>query len=325
MYRTNKTSFHLASDYHTKRIKSKMKLEEIYLLVSGLILLTISFGIYYFIKRYLNNKPLGMQTILDQVVKDLIKTFIVYDILTWLQFGVRYTNQSIGHYLSLIVVLFYKFTYFALILQIIISVVSRYFYVFHQNILNHFEDSQIILMSRSLVGIVCLLVTLIEVPEAEYRHDYATLMQQEVDKEKLKQIDIDDLIIVLILGLIITAFVQVRIELFKKMVDSKSELNQMEVGTTESMENEMDPELRKNLLRFAMMLICFVFLVVIDWLLQRRLEVEDIFLSRLRMYVINRYINCNVAIIFIIRNPKLCKFCINEFKSVIGGARIIST
>ena len=299
-----------------------MTIEEIYLLISGLILLIISFCIYYIIKRYLNNKPLGMQTILDQVVKDLINTLIVYDILIWLYFGVKYTNQFIGHHLSLIAVLCCKFTNFAVVMQIIISVVLRYFYVFHQNILNLFEDSKIILMSRSLLGIVCLIVTLTEVPKAKYRHDYISLMQQE--KSKQNDIDNDDIIIVLILGLIITIFVQIRIELFKKMVDSKSESNQMEIGTTERMENEIDPELKKNLLRFAMAFICFVFLVMIDWLLQRRLDVEDIFVSRLRIYVIRRFISCIVAIILIIRNPKLYKLCINEFKLGKGGARVIS-
>ena len=119
--------------------------EEIYLLVLRLLFTIISFGICYLIKRYLDNKPLGMQTILDQVVKDWIKIFVGFNIIKWL-FFVKY---SYGHYLSLMIVLCHKFTNFAIIIQFIITVVLRYFYIFHQNVLNNFEDLKIILMTRS--------------------------------------------------------------------------------------------------------------------------------------------------------------------------------
>ena len=191
-------------------------LEEIYLLILRLLLTIISHGIMYLIKRYLDKKPLGMQTILDQAVKDWIKIFVGFNIIKWL-FFVKY---SYGHYLSLIIVLCHKFTNFAIIIQFVIAVVLRYFYIFHQNVLDHFEDYKIILTTRSLVGIVCLTVTLTEISEAEYRYDYIDLMQKDVDKETLEQnSDNLDITVLLILGLIITIFVQVRIELFKKMVD----------------------------------------------------------------------------------------------------------
>ena len=287
--------------------------EEIYLLVVRLIFTIILFIIAYLVTKYFDNKPLGMQTILDYVVKDFIKIFIVRIIISWIYFG-KFSNQSYGHYLSLIFVLLRKYSNFAVITQTIMAVILRYIYVFHQNILNIYEDSKIILMMRSLLVILCLVVTLTDTSVVEYRIDYNHFMNQEYDKELLKTNCSIVIITLLILGVIIIAFVQIRIELFKITVDSNSEACQMEAANPEDMENEGNLYCGKKFLRFSMMSLIFILIMILYWHLRGRIEAEDVFLSRLRLSVIVQFLLCNVVVVWIRRNPKMCKFCVNEFK-----------
>ena len=97
------------------------------------------------------------------------------------------------------------------------------------------------------------------------------------------------------LALIITVFVQLKIEVFKKSVDCRSETNQIETGNSENVEYQF----RKNLLRFAIMLLCISFLIIMDWLLRERVEAENKVLSKLRMAVTIQYLSCNIIVIFI--------------------------
>ena len=254
-----------------------------------------------------------MQTILDQVVKDGINVLICLLITNVFAFT-RFTEQSYGYYLSSMIILLNAFTVFAFMIQVIITVIIRYLIVFHQNILNYFEDSKIINGVRSFVGIVGMLLTLFEVTDIEYRVNYAILMDQDVDKEKLKQNNAVDFVIISAIGLLITAFVQIRIEFFKKSVDSKNPLNKMEVGDGENMDKEMNPEFRKSLLRFVMILLFLAFLVVIDWVLRQRFEAKNVCLSRSRMNVCTGFIALIVCVIWIQRNPKMYKFFVNQFK-----------
>ena len=77
-------------------------LEEIYLHVINLVLTIGTFVIGYLIFKYLDKKPIGMQTILDQAVKDLIFLHISADISSWFEY-VKYVEWSYGHYISLII------------------------------------------------------------------------------------------------------------------------------------------------------------------------------------------------------------------------------
>ena len=288
--------------------------EETYLFILRSIFAILLLSIGHITKKYLDNKALGMQlSALDQVLKDGINLSIA-NISTTIFAYTRFTKQSYGYYLTSMIILLNAFAVFAFLIQVIIAVIIRYFIVFHQNVLNHFEDSKIINGLRTFVGIVGLLLTLLEVADIEYRVNYAILMNQDVDKEKLKQYNAADFVTISTIGLLITVFVQIRIEFFKKSIDCKNPFNQMEAGNGENMDSEMNPELRKSFLRFVMMLLSFLFLGSIDWFLRHRFEAENVFLSRLRMDLLHGIIAFIVCVILIQRNPKLYKFFVNQFK-----------
>ena len=56
---------------------SKMLTEETYLFILRMIFAILLLSIGHITKKYLHNKALGMQTILDQVIKDGINISIV--------------------------------------------------------------------------------------------------------------------------------------------------------------------------------------------------------------------------------------------------------
>ena len=293
----------------------KMLSEEIYLHSLRTILAIILFCLFYSVKKYLDNKPLGMQTILDMVVKDLLKILITGNAISFIGFGFgfgfgfEYINLQYRHYLALLIFGLWNCIQNAVLIQSIIFVVLRYLYVFYQTILDYFDDLKIIKCLRVFAWIVCITLTVFEVSNMNYRFEYGFITNQKLEIEinayKIR-------VILLILCLITTIFVQVRIELFKKTVDFKSESNQMEAGNAEIVENHMNFEMSNNTFRFVMMLLCLIFLVIIDWILRGSKEADNVLLSGLRTSVIIHFILCNISFILVKRNPKMYKFCVNQ-------------
>ena len=291
-----------------------MLTEEIYLLVLKGILANLLLGLMYLVNKYLNKKPLGMQTILDVVVKDFSKIIMVITSTSWFVYlPIKNLDYTYRNYVSLMIVGLRYFTNVAIIVQSIIFVGLRYLYIFHQIILNTYDDSRIMKCLRLFTSIVCVTLTVIEIPHLEHTVNYCYLMNIEVEKENFK---ITTLVFLLILALIGTVFVQVKIELFKKTVDCKSESNQMEAGNAENVENDKDFEISKNTMRFAVMLMCLLFILMLDWVFRERVEAENVILSRLRFSLIVQFLTFNIIVILVKRNHKFCKFCVNQINFV---------
>ena len=144
----------------------------------------------------MDKKPLGMQTILDLTVKDLLVIYVFNDITTWFVV-VNFIEQSYGHYASIMIVAVSFYVIKVFILQLIVATIIRYFCIFHNTVLNNFEEDKIIKFARIFIGIVSLILTMFE--DLEHGVSYALLMNQPIQKEKLE--DLNCLKILLILGL----------------------------------------------------------------------------------------------------------------------------
>ena len=102
----------------------------------------VSFFNYRLMWKYLDRKALGMQTIFDQTLKGLIKSFVFYSITSWLCF-VKITEA----YDETIALIITKVHYFALIwiyLWALVVVLTRYMIIFHYDVLENVEDSKYI-------------------------------------------------------------------------------------------------------------------------------------------------------------------------------------
>ena len=102
----------------------------------------VSFFNYRLMWKYLDRKALGMQTIFDQTLKGLIKSFVFYSITSWICF-VKITEA----YDETIALIIAKIHYFALIshyLWALVLVLTRYVIIFHNDILDNIDDSKFI-------------------------------------------------------------------------------------------------------------------------------------------------------------------------------------
>ena len=100
-----------------------MLLEEIFLHSLRTIVVIIFFVICYLVWKYLNKKALGMQTILDLMVKDLIQFHILVFFFSWLVY-VKF-QDSYNHYLALLTIMIAHFITFVCFWQILVTMIIR--------------------------------------------------------------------------------------------------------------------------------------------------------------------------------------------------------
>ena len=103
---------------------ARMDLEMIFYQITGLILAIATGFILLGVWKYLDNKALGMQTLFDLMIKDLIVStacFVLSSQLVLLKFAEKY-----NYYLAYILVYFDYGSVWAFFLQIFITVLLRY-------------------------------------------------------------------------------------------------------------------------------------------------------------------------------------------------------
>jgi hypothetical protein len=114
--------------------------------------------------HYLTNKALGMQTLYDRVLKDLLKVFTLYNV-------VLTTSIIIGHLFwpvpnILINVLFVcdYVTQYILATTFLVTVCIRYMLVYHTSIIDCVDENQLIRYLRLSVLIAVMLMLIFELP-----------------------------------------------------------------------------------------------------------------------------------------------------------------
>ena len=112
----------------------------------------IAIFIFYLYWKYLENKPLGMQTVLDQLVKDfmLLNTFAFFtSSLVYIKFQDNYSHEVA----MTIIRINYATGGVAILLLLMATIIIRYLYIFHPGFLYEFNDQTITRITRSSVGI----------------------------------------------------------------------------------------------------------------------------------------------------------------------------
>ena len=97
--------------------------EEIFLHSLRILVAIIFFVISYLVWKYFNKKALGMQTILDQMVKDLIRFHILVFFFSWLLY-VKF-QETYSHYVALLAVMTAHFVTFVCFWQILVTTIIR--------------------------------------------------------------------------------------------------------------------------------------------------------------------------------------------------------
>ena len=168
----------------------------------------------YQVRNYLKSKPLGLQTPLDDLVKDgmwfLVPTLISAWI-TWIKVVPIY-----NHYVAMSIVKIELFLRMAFVIQGLTFSLIRYLFVFHLNFINDVNEKRIKNMSRTIRTFLALLCTIFDDLSVTKKYLYLTQndfkpdqAQEEQDEKMMVSL------IIVILSICIIVLVQARIVFMK--------------------------------------------------------------------------------------------------------------
>ena len=130
--------------------------ERILWLVINAISQVLSFAKLQYIWKYLSHKPLGMQTILDSALKVLILAFTANMLSLWFVI-LKFTTYYEDLVASLIMKVYY-FTVVWLYLWGMVFHMTRYFVIFHNHLMEIFQDENYLKVSEKTITVFPQLV-----------------------------------------------------------------------------------------------------------------------------------------------------------------------
>ena len=176
----------------------------------------IAAGFLVLIWKYLKNKPLGMQTLLDSMIRDcilIVAPNLITSNLMFIKFKEEYSHET-----AMILIKTNQFAMMAWFLQVFVTVTIRYLSIFHQGILNEIKDSTIVVISRIIVGTSALGLTLLD-DFGIGGPQYVFLTGKSYESEKAPKARI--FAALLLANLVLALFVQIRIELLNRKLKAQ--------------------------------------------------------------------------------------------------------
>ena len=255
----------------------------------------------HLILKYLNQKPLGMQTIFDQMIKDQIYLTISFWVVHTMILTSACTipiNQTIALGLSLLNFMLLL----AKIWQFIVILVIRYFSVFYQNIMNSLDECFVKRLVRSFVGIVSIISALIS--DLENTVAYQQMTKKSVCHTCPMMLFISPIVCVIIL--IVT---QYKIELFKRSVDVQAKFDQVdeEMNNQESTRTNYNKNTVRIVLSLSSVGLFVLILKISSYYLT--LSTPDYIHFLITSSALNFIYNIAIPVIYIVRNDNLYHFC----------------
>ena len=98
--------------------------EEIFLIVLHGICTSVTFLTAILVKKFIERKALGMQTILDHVIMDTVQVTMMESLTTWFVI-LKFADVAYNDYVAIALVMARHFTYIALILQLSVVLIIR--------------------------------------------------------------------------------------------------------------------------------------------------------------------------------------------------------
>ena len=177
-----------------------------------LILITILaiFVLIYQVRNYLNNKPFGLQTVLDCLAKDGIIVLGSRQLLSW-ALMIKIVPEY-NYYVAMSICNLNFFLGMALVIQCSIFSVIRYLFVFHFNFINSRSERKITIITRTCVVVLASICIIIDDISKSRKLLYLTKSQfKETDTPKNIYLYFMSSIIITCVSILIMTFVQARI------------------------------------------------------------------------------------------------------------------
>ena len=182
-------------------------------IISGIML--------YLIWKYLSKKPLGLETLFDLLIKDLILT-LAMSLITFqismikAKYFCPKNNDQCIHVLALAVLHLGHFNFAAILMQILVCNIVRYLSIFHQSVLTEISDKKIVKMARLVVLFSAFLSNLLDnIGQGDHLYTHLT----DAPKVEMTDEHIYTIVLMLVLNIVVLLWIQVKIEKYEKKVD----------------------------------------------------------------------------------------------------------
>ena len=187
-----------------------MKIEEIILHFFIFTVLVVIGILTIQVWHYLNSKPLGLQTILDDLAKESFTVFGLALVLNWttrINPGLEF-----NYYFAMFIVKINMFFTFASLEQIVTFFIIRYFLVFHFPYINNVDETKVKTVLRIVEFGFTFICTLIEDCSQTFRFQHLTNPTQAPKIETTAPLLLKSMFF-LTIGIV--SFVQMKILYFK--------------------------------------------------------------------------------------------------------------
>ena len=219
--------------------------------------------------NYFNQKPLGMQTVLDQTLKETIyhsMIALVSDII--LDLFVEYATLT--EYWAVCITFVRHTIMMAAILHYSVILVIRYMSVFHQNILDNIGDAHVMLIARIFTVIVAMLSIMSS--DLENTNIYHILIKKEIENENRLKIQSKPWLIGTLITLTLLISTQYMIEMYKREGSQLYLVNQQQIEQSDNCRNND---------RNVFLVVFFSILFVFYFLIRHKADLNDLYINRL--------------------------------------------
>ena len=198
--------------------------------------------IAYIALKYFNHKPLGMQTTLDQMIKDKIYISITFEVI-WV-FIVNVTVEfamPLNHYGGLLFTFIAQIFMTAIFWQLIMILVIRYLSVFHHTLLNLVDEDLILKIIRIFVLSASVISSVMG--DLENSNLYPLLTDSNIENN-VDWVLAKPVFTVVSICLVILIITQYKIEMFASEDDNS---NSISISPLEEEEGRDGPRPRSSL------------------------------------------------------------------------------
>ena len=269
----------------------------IFSVVFGLLIACFS----YLVVTYLNKKALGMQTLVDQMVKDTIYLAIFFEIILSILRLITQLTRPISYSIAVLFTLVNQFSRLTGLWQLNMIFLMRYFYVFHYANLNIIDENLMKRITRCSVGILSTILTLMAIGNVENTHIY----QHLIDGDMIP--GMNPIKMTAIISLVIIIIIQFKIEMFKKSVDTKK-FDQLESGEDQFGKCQY---LKLETYRIEVLILVFGMLIMMS-LYWSMITSGDSNFKYLLFLVLEKFLTFAFALICVKRNEKMFAFFKNQ-------------
>ena len=201
-----------------------MESELVLILCLKIFFTVVATIIFYLVWKYINQKALGMQTLLDLMVKDYIRLLTITPLINFLALIkideiFSQLDNNFKHYWSLGIFFINLVAFMSNMFQICASMIIRYLTIFHQSKLNETEDMTILNRTRLSVGILSFATAIVNGFNPKRPPPIYSYLMGNYSEDLL----IDKFYVpktMMVLAFLVMIFVQIKIERYDKKLTS---------------------------------------------------------------------------------------------------------